>query len=129
MSDDGTEQSSIQETPIVDGGEKPLLSRVFAALANRRRRYVLYYLRDHDHAQIDELAVQIAAWEHDILEAEVSGEDVDRISTDLVHSHLPKLEEYGLVEYDRRSDTVRYTYPPSLLDEAVEVTAALEKPR
>lgn len=128
MSDDGTEKKSAQETPIANGGEEPLLSRVFAALANRRRRYVLYYLRDHDHAQIDELATQIAAWEQDIPRARVTTEATDRVYTDLVHSHLPKLDDYGLVEYDQRSATVCYTYPPILLDEAIELAATFDKP-
>lgn len=128
MSDDGTEQSPPQETPMVNGGGKPLLSRIFAALANRRRRYVLYHLRDHQQATIDDLAVQIAAWEHDVPISDAPAEDVNRIYTALVHSHLPKLAEYGLVEYDRRTDTVCYTYPPSLLDDAIDLTAALEKP-
>jgi len=32
----------------------------------------------------------------------------------LRHSHLPKLEDAGLVEYDSRSETVRYWSQPSL---------------
>lgn len=128
MSDDGSEPSSTQETPIVDGGRKSLLSRVFAALSNRRRRYVLYYLRNHEQAQTDELAAQIAAWEQEIPRSEVPAEDTHQVHRALVHSHLPKLEDYGLVEYDRRSDTVSYTYPPTLLDEALELTSSLENP-
>ena len=128
MSDDGSGQDPAQEISVANGGTDPLLSRVFAALANRRRRHVLYYLRDHDRAQIDDLAVHIAAWEQEIPVTEVLPEDADRVYTDLVHSHLPKLADYGLVEYDRRSDAVCYTYPPVLLDEAIDIAASLENP-
>lgn len=129
MSDDGSDQNSTQETSVANGGDEPLMNRVFAALANRRRRYILYYLRDHDQAQIDDLAVQIAAWEQDIPISEVATEYVNRVHTSLVHLHLPKLEDYSLVEYDRRSDMVCYTYPPVLLDEAIELASSLEKPQ
>lgn len=129
MSDDDIGQSEEQETPVPNGGMRPLLGRVFAALANRRRRYVLYCLRDHDQAQVEDLAVQITAWEEDCPIPEAPVEDVERVRSELVHSHLPKLEDYDLIEYDPRSETVRYTYPPSLLEEAVELSATFEKPR
>lgn len=32
----------------------------------------------------------------------------DQLAVKLVHSHLPKLAEYGVIEYDPRSGTVRY---------------------
>ncbi|UTF52000.1 hypothetical protein NGM29_09270 [Natronosalvus rutilus] len=32
----------------------------------------------------------------------------ERLLLDLYHNHLPKLEEAGLVEYDDRTETVRY---------------------
>lgn len=126
MSDDDFGQGLLrQKTAVTDGGE-PLLSRVYGALANQRRRYVLYYLRTHAEAQIDDLADQIVAWEQDISVTDVSAEDSDRVQTKLVHSHLPKLEDYGFVDYDPRTDTVCYTYPPSLLDQVVELAERIE---
>ncbi len=40
---------------------------------------------------------------------ETAAHDADehRIATELRHIHLPKLDEAGLVEYDRRSEVVR----------------------
>lgn len=127
MSDDGPEENPVQETTMANGGRKPLLNRIFAALSHRRRRYVLYYLRDHGQASLDNLAIQVAAWEQDLSIHEVATEDVDQVLTSLRHSHLLKLEDYGLVEYDRRTNTVSYTHPPSSLEEALKLTAALEK--
>lgn len=128
MSDDDCEQEDAKENTAVNDGGASLIRRIFGALSNQRRRHILYYLRDHKQAQTDELAVQIAAWERDIPISEVPSEEAETVSTDLVHSHLPKLENYGLIEYDRRSETVSYTYPPSLLDEALELAVTIENP-
>lgn len=128
MSDDGSGRESLGETPVATDGGASLVSRVFQALRNRRRRYVLYYLRDHEQAQLDDLAIQLAAWEQDIPPDEVSSEDIETVATDLVHTHLPKLEEYGLVDYDRRTETAASAYTPSLLDEALELAATIENP-
>lgn len=128
MSDDDYGQKIGQDTAIINDGGKPLLSRIFAALTNQRRRYILYYLRDNDQAQTNELATQIVSWEQDIPLKDVPSEEAEQVQVNLVHSHLPKLEDYGLVEYDRRSETVCYTYPPALLDEALELTASIENP-
>lgn len=128
MSDDGSDRQSLEETPVAHDGGASLVSRVFQALRNRRRRYVLYYLRDREQAQLDDLAIQLAAWEQDISPDEVSSEDIENVATNLVHTHLPKLEDYGLVDYDRRTETVTYPYTPSLLNEALELAATIENP-
>lgn len=112
---------------IADGGA-PLPTRVFNALAHQRRRYILYYTRDRESVNTDELAVQITAWEQDCPRHDVSAADVNRVKTTLIQNHLPKLDDYGLVEYDQRSATVSYSYPPGLLDDAIELTATMENP-
>lgn len=126
MSDDECVRDTGDEIPIANDGGTSLPTRVFRALATQRRRYVLYYLRDHERAETDDLATQLAAWERDVPVAEVSTEEANRVRTSLVHSHLPKLDDYGFVDYDPRSESVCYTYPPGLLDDALELAAALE---
>lgn len=128
MSDDEfTRERGKENARVSDGGES-LLSRVFGALAHPRRRYVLYYLRDHGQAQTDDLARQIAAWERDVPRDEVPEDVAEQVSLELLHSHLPKLEDQGLVEYDPRTETVNYAYPPSLLDEALDLAVLIEGP-
>ena len=129
MSDDGTVSSCPEESPAFSDGGESLPSRVFGALIHPRRRYVLYYLRDCDQAQTDDLAIQITAWERDIDIEDAPTKASERVHAELVQSHLPKLEDYGFVEYDRRSSAVRYTYPPTLLDDVIELAAAMENPR
>jgi len=128
MSDDEPGRNGDEENgPASDGGGS-LLSRIFGALSHPRRRCVLYYLRDHGQAQVDDLAVHIAGWERDVPSADAADDDeyVDQIRLELTHSHLPKLEDEGLVEYDPRTEMVSYSYPPTLLDEALDIAAVIE---
>ena len=128
MSDDSSSPQPVHGTQVRGDGGSSLLSRVFGALAHQRRRYILYYLRDHEQTDIDDLARHIVGWEQDSPIAEVSATDVEQVKPDLVHSHLPKLAEYGLIEYDPRSDTICYTIQPEFLEEAIKLAATIENP-
>lgn len=58
-----------------------------------RRRYVLYHLLESaEGVTVEGLATSVAAREDDA--------DPDRIETSLRHSHLPKLEDAGLISLD-----------------------------
>lgn len=77
-------------------------------LADRRRRGVIHHLRDEATAvtTVDDLTDRLHGT------TSVSGSDRQRdreeLATELTHTHLPKLADYGVVEYDRRSGAVRY---------------------
>ena len=91
----------------------PSLDVVFDALADRRRRYTLYYLHGISDgvATIDDISASVLA-------REPTPDDPDehsrRVKTALQHVHVPKLEDLGVVEYDPRSETVRYWSQPAL---------------
>lgn len=91
----------------------PSLDVVFDVLANQRRRFVLYHLHDSTDgiATIDEIAAYVASLEESDAEP---AEHRLHVVTSLQHMHLPKLEDAGVVEYDQRSETVRYWRQPSL---------------
>ena len=79
---------------------------VFDVLSDRRRRIVLDYLRDREgeRVSVESLADRIAGWEVELYDpASVSTESIE---IDLVHGHLPKLEQAGLVDFD--GQRVRY---------------------
>ena len=116
-----------EPTATSDGGHS-LTERIFGALANKRRRYVLYYLQDHNHMDVETLAHQIAAWEEDLPIEDVPEDVYESVLTNLLHSHLPKLADYGLIEYDARSGTIRYTDVPPLLEEALSLIVLVDKP-
>lgn len=93
-------------------------SDVFDVLSNPRRRFVLYYLREVEASvELNELARQIAAWENDTDESELTDQDRKRVYVSLYQTHVPKLTDVGLVEYDQDSGTVRLTDRTSVIDE------------
>ncbi len=105
----------------------PSLNLVFELLSNSRRRYALYYLHEQPDgvASIESLTENVIALERsaDLTETDGTttvGSDTDPDATEsdvqmeLQHIHLPKLEDAGLLEHDRRSETVRYWSQPSL---------------
>ncbi|ELY55999.1 pas domain s-box [Natronococcus amylolyticus DSM 10524] len=86
---------------------------LFHVLSDPSRRTVLFHLRQHGIATLEELL--------DVLEAVRSeeSEEVDRtqVRTSLLHSHLPLLEETGLLTYDLSEGVVR---SPNLHDDIGE---------
>ncbi|NHN59121.1 MULTISPECIES: hypothetical protein [Halorussus] len=84
-------------------GVSPALDAALDLLSNRRRRYVLYHLRNRDGAvTLDELAERVASWEGD------SGEsgDESRVLADLYHSQLPRLADAGAITFDEEEGFV-----------------------
>ena len=111
ITDDGGPNGGSESvtTPRQPDIEAPPLSQdnVFDALASRRSRYVLVYLRDADGpASLDSLADAVAAWETGKSIDLVSDEHRNRVYTSLCHSQLPKLSMMGLVEYDEDGSVV-----------------------
>ncbi|ELY44015.1 DUF7344 domain-containing protein [Natronorubrum bangense] len=75
-------------------------------LAESERRYLLYELATHSGANLEEVVGQIAAWEHDDDQTQVDDETRQRVYVSLVHNHLPRLADYGIIEYDLRSGDI-----------------------
>lgn len=84
-------------------------SVVFDMLSNARRRYVLASLQDTDEVTVRELSRDIAAWENEVEPSAVTSTQRKRVYTALHQTHLPRLDEYGVVEYDRDRAEVRAT--------------------
>jgi DNA-binding transcriptional ArsR family regulator len=87
------------------GGTAPPPDRLFTALADRQRRYLLWYLLEESPASVAELADVLAGWQLADT-TDVGSEEYDRILATLHHSHLPLLDDAGLAEYDREAGTV-----------------------
>ena len=84
------------------GGGIAEVSRTLELLSHAHRRGVLYALQRGGRTTVGQLADRITAWQHN------DGASTTRrdVQTMLVHSHLPKLAEANVVEYDRPSDVV-----------------------
>jgi hypothetical protein len=83
---------------------------VFDILSNSRRRCVLYYLRqESEPIQLTELAEHVAAWENETDIESMGKQERKRVYVSLYQTHIPKLADTGLVEYDKEAGTVALT--------------------
>lgn len=91
--------------------------RVFDILSSPRRRYVLYFLRTEPNPiQLTDLAEHVAAWENDTTVEELSTQQRKRVYVSLYQTHLPKLAEAGLVDYDEETGAVAIDSKATELD-------------
>jgi DNA-binding transcriptional ArsR family regulator len=81
-----------------DGGGSSRLDRMFDALKHPYRRRILELLNEHNPRDEDEFSVEELATEDD---------DLELLTTELYHVHLPKLVESGYVEWDEDDGVVR----------------------
>lgn len=91
-------------TAVTDSEQNTRLSKdvIFELLKNRRRREVLSYLLETEGTvTLGELAEQIAAWENDTDINALSSDQRKRVYVALYQTHLPKMDDAGIVEYDQ----------------------------
>lgn len=86
---------------------------IFDALADVHRRQLLLELLYQEHQQIAELtgvSREVADADDGLLSKHLAGQrHIPSVDDDLVrmhHIHLPKLAEYGLIEWDRDENVV-----------------------
>ncbi|NHN59142.1 MULTISPECIES: hypothetical protein [Halorussus] len=90
---------------------------VFEVLKSPRRRYALYYLRQEGgESELSDLTEQVAAWENETTPSALSTEQRKRVYISLYQTHLPKLDEANIVEYDRDAGVIRLGDRASDLD-------------
>lgn len=96
---------------------------IFDILSNSRRRYVLYYLdQEPESIQLTDLAEHVAAWENGTDVDSLGKKESKRVYVSLYQTHIPKLAEAGLIEYDKEAGTV------SLASNATEIYDYLRRP-
>lgn len=91
---------------IEESAPGPFPEGLYGVLAMPDRRRALHYLLDRARVSLDELTDVLAGWratDGGPVEPEVR----ERIRTALERSHVPLLEEVGLVAHDADEDTVR----------------------
>ncbi|MFD1565701.1 hypothetical protein ACFR99_19430 [Haloarchaeobius amylolyticus] len=119
MGDDGVTTLSKRDESQTDELTR---DEIFTMLSNRRRRWVLHYLKQTEKQRVDlrSLVDSISAWEYDVPADELPWKKRKRVYTALRQSHLPKLDEAGAIEYDQSRGVVELT------DEAAELQMYLE---
>ena len=110
-----------EAAPDSEGSREACISKddAFHVLQNARRRAVLRYLSEHDDEDkfvMRDIAEEVAAWEHDTTVQRLVSDERQRVYIALYQSHLPKLDEHGIIEYNQSRGIV----------EPTELTAAFE---
>ena len=80
------------------------VDEAFGALADERRRLVLFCLRRHRSVSLADLAELVVEAESGRDLADVPDEQVRDVYMSLYHTHVPRLVEAGLARYDQESD-------------------------
>lgn len=97
---------------------------VFDVLKNRRRRYALHYLKQQeDSVQLSDLAEQVAAWENNTTVDAISAAERKRVYTALYQSHLPKLDDVGIIQYNQNRGIVELSDAAAQLDVYLELVS------
>ena len=90
------------ELPGQSKFEPPEKDEVYDLLSNHRRRYTVHFLKQQDESvTLGDLAEQIAAWEQGKEIPEITSDERKRVYTSLQQTHLPRLEESGMITVDR----------------------------
>jgi len=83
---------------------------VFGLLSSSRRRFLLRYLHQYrGSVPIDELRAELAAWENDTSKESLTDRQLKRVYISLHQTHLPTLEDAGVIDYDREEGIVEAT--------------------
>lgn len=89
---------------------EPSVDVIFEVLKNERRRRVIEYLREHDEpAVLGDVAEHIAALENDKDEAAITYAERKRVYVGLYQCHLPKMDDMGIVNFNRARGRIELT--------------------
>ncbi|QCJ45611.1 hypothetical protein [Haloprofundus sp. MHR1] len=107
-------------TPL-DAENEPTLTELFDALADERRRRIL------DAVERADPRLPVALLANALAPDDADEDDVRTLRVSLVHSHLPRLDDAGLLSYDRDDRVVSST--PTTTRALSVVDAGREVPR
>ncbi|OLZ40623.1 hypothetical protein A6E15_06280 [Natrinema saccharevitans] len=79
---------------------------VYTLLTDETHRAVLETLRAVESTSPDELGRRLAASDRSLEVSAAGSADRRAIAVELIHYYLPKLDDHGVVEYDRSDATV-----------------------
>lgn len=85
---------------------------LFHLLQNSRRRAVLRYLitySDQETFDMRTVTEAVAAWENEIPVEQLTSTKRQRVYIALYQSHLPTLDDYGVIEYNQARSVIKPT--------------------
>jgi hypothetical protein len=108
-------ESDADESDATDGGGLTK-NEIFTILKNPRRRETLEYLERNDgEADLSDLAESLAARENDIEVEALSSTQRKRVYISLYQVHLPKMDDLGVLEFDKHRGTIELTDAGAIL--------------
>ncbi|OLZ42721.1 hypothetical protein A6E15_12985 [Natrinema saccharevitans] len=131
MSVESIGETAIEETDerIDDASDGLTQDVAFTVLSCPRRRYSLHYLmREQREVSLRELSRELAAWENDVDVDAVTHKQRMRVYTALRQSHLPKMDENDIVEFDSSAGVIELTDDASELEVYLDVVPHDEIP-
>lgn len=103
----GSQDSSMGGSALVDHQVDSSKDTVFMILRSSRRRLLLHYLEQSGGTRSrGELARYIAAAEEGIEMEQVTTTDRKRVYVSLHQTHLPTMDDVGIIDYDEDRGTV-----------------------
>jgi len=107
MSENSADTTGPVPSDAFDFSDAAALDAMFGALSNSRRREALRCLGEYDEPlALADLADEVAVAERGGPITDIRAEVVKRVYVSLYHTHVPKLEDAGLVRYDQERDIV-----------------------
>jgi hypothetical protein len=95
------------ENDETDAGEAMSRSEAFDLLSSHRRRYALHMAKQAEGSlELSDIAEQVAAWENEKEPKEVTSDERHRVYTSLQQTHLPAMDDAGVIEYDNGTVTL-----------------------
>lgn len=117
-------ESTETVSPIEEDGHPAAVSKddAFHLLQTSRRRDVVRYLQGRNGPiELRDLAEQVAAWEHGTTIDSLSSSERQRVYISLYQTHLPKLDEHDIVDYDKNRGIVERRPRATQLESYLEV--------
>jgi len=97
----------LQISESCDGSVDMPMEDFIDLISNERRRLTISILcREGREVDLGEVCVEIASIENSSSENEVNSKQRKRIYTPMIQIHLPRMDEWGCVEYDYNSKTL-----------------------
>jgi len=121
--------SNADATTVTGTRDKLSKGEIFEVLQNKRRRFVIQYLRRHGGpVELGELATYVASWEYDCAREDISKAQRKRVYTTLQQTHLPKMDRTGIVAYDADDGVIETTPQTDDLTVYLEIVPGSEFP-
>lgn len=96
-------------TPVDRGLTAPMVDHVFQLMADWRRRAICLHFTtiDDDTEDVDDLVAAVQS-RGEALSVDPEETRASAVRTALVEEHLPELDGAGVIDFDERSECVRY---------------------